>query len=104
MAGIDSDAEEKGCLLVNTLLETPPEESEITRRAADGLRYVERRFVELLDTAKADGSLPPGFDSEGRARLLMTGIFGLRVYAKMAPPQGALQNTAEQLLKTLEQH
>lgn len=46
------DPEERGCLPVNTLLETPIEEREITQRAAGALTCVERAFADVLDEAK----------------------------------------------------
>ena len=101
LAGITGDNDQRGCLLVNTLLETPPKETEIIRRATEGLRYMEQRFRELLDTAKAEGSLPPDYDSEAQASLLMMGIFGLRVYARMEPSRQRLQNIIGQLLEVV---
>jgi len=98
---ITSDEDQKGCLLVNTLLETPPEETEIIRIAAEGLRHVEQRFRELLDTAKAEGTLPPDYDSEGKASLLMAGIFGLRIYVRMRPSKERLRNLIGQLLEVV---
>jgi TetR/AcrR family transcriptional repressor of nem operon len=97
-----NDPQEKGCLLVNTLLETPPEEREIARRAAAALGYVERTFVEVLEEAKQAGELSPDADTPALAKLLITGIFGLRVYARMQAPSGTLSAIAETLLATLK--
>ena len=47
------DPEGKGCLLVNTLLETPPEDEEINQRASQALGYVEQCFREVLAEAQA---------------------------------------------------
>jgi TetR/AcrR family transcriptional repressor of nem operon len=96
-----SDPEEKGCLLVNTLLETPTEEREITQRAAGALAYVEGAFADVLEEAKRSGELPPDADAGALAKMLMTGIFGLRVYAKMQLSQGTLASIAETILSTL---
>lgn len=98
------DPEEKGCLLVNTLLETPIEEREITQRAAGALACVERAFADVLDEAKRSGELPPEADAGALAEMLMTGIFGLRVYAKMQPSRGTLAGITETLLSTLHCH
>ncbi|HEY9147485.1 MAG TPA: TetR/AcrR family transcriptional regulator, partial [Gammaproteobacteria bacterium] len=65
------DPQEKGCLLVNTLLETPAEDREILQRAATALGYVEKTFVEVLEEAKRAGDLAADWDSEAQARLLM---------------------------------
>jgi TetR/AcrR family transcriptional repressor of nem operon len=45
------DPQRKGCLLVNTLLETPAEDTEITHHAAKALHDVERTLMEVLKEA-----------------------------------------------------
>lgn len=96
------DQQQKGCLLVNTLLETPAEDSEITLHAAKALRYVEQAFIEVLEEAKKRGDLDSGLDSTAQARLLMTGIFGLRVYAKMDRQKKTLRSIVDRLLVSLD--
>ena len=99
---ITRDAHDKGCLLVNTLLETPAEDVELTTRVAEALSYVENSFAGVLEEAKRRGDLAPEFDSESGAKLLMTGIFGIRVYAKMRTPPEVLHGIIKALLSSLE--
>lgn len=96
------DPQQKGCLLVNTLLETPAEDSEITLHATKALRYVEQAFIEVLEEAKERGDLHNGLDSTAQARLLMAGIFGLRVYSKMDRQKKTLRSIVDRLLVSLE--
>lgn len=84
--GSAHDPENRGCLLINTLIEAPADEPELRRRAGEALKYVERRFFEVLAEGQNDGSIQTATPPERQARLLMTGIFGLRVYARM--PEG----------------
>lgn len=84
----DSNRESRGCLLINTLIEAPAAEPELRRRAGEALGYVEGRFADVLREGQADGSIRATAPPERLARLLMTGIFGLRVYARM--PEGQL--------------
>lgn len=95
------DPEGRGCLLVNTLLETPPEDDEILQRATRALAYVEQGFREVLAEAQERGELASGKDPNSLARLLMTGIFGLRVYNKMQPQRQELDGIVDSLLSTL---
>ena len=95
------DPEGKGCLLVNTLLETPPEDEEINQRASQALSYVEHRFHEVLAEAQARGEVDSGKDSATLARLLMTGIFGLRVYHRMRPQREELDAIVDSLLSSM---
>lgn len=104
LAEQDRDRQQKGCLLVNTLLEMPAEDAEVRDRAAGALAYVEDTFAEVLEDARCAGELPGDADPGTLAKLLMTGIFGLRVYAKTQPPPGTLAAIAKNLLRVLEQH
>lgn len=86
LEGAAQDRENRGCLLVNTLLEAPAEEPELRRRAGEALQLVERRFAALIAEGQTDGSIRGGQTPTALARLLMTGIFGMRVYTRM--PEG----------------
>lgn len=77
------DREKKGCLLINTLVETPPDEIEINRRVIRMLNFVEKSLYFVLEEAAADGSLPPQRKPAVLAKVLVNGIFGLRVNSKM---------------------
>lgn len=97
-----ADKERKGCLLVNTLLETPAKDDEINRRASRMLRTVEDKFRDVLDEAIADGSLPPGKEPALLAKVLVNGIFGLRVYSKMHGGARDIPHIVAGLLSFLE--
>ncbi len=96
-----SDPEEKGCLLVNTLLEVPAEDEEINQRVIQALEYVEQSFRQVLTEALERGELASGKDPSTLARLLMTGIFGLRVYNKMQPQREELDDIVDSLLSVV---
>lgn len=95
------DRERKGCLLVKTLLEVPADEADITQRAAAGLQYVETAFAEVIEEARQAGELAPDIDPKAHARLLMTAIFGLRVYAKYQAKPKTLKQIVDDLLMHL---
>ncbi|MBL3528679.1 MAG: TetR/AcrR family transcriptional regulator [gamma proteobacterium endosymbiont of Lamellibrachia anaximandri] len=96
-----ADPEGKGCLLVNTLLEVPAEDEEISQRVIQALGYVEQRFRQVLTEALEQGELASGKDPSTLARLLMTGIFGLRVYNKMQPQREELNDIVDSLLSVV---
>jgi TetR/AcrR family transcriptional repressor of nem operon len=95
------DPDVKGCMLVNTLLEIPADDEEIIRRVARMFREVEREFRGVLEEAAANGDLSPDKDPKALARLLLTGIYGLRVYNKTRPDAGAMKSIVDQLLSVL---
>ncbi len=96
-----ADPEGKGCLLVNTLLEVPAEDEEINQRVIQALEYVEKRFCQVLTEALERGELASGKDPSTLARLLMTGIFGLRVYNKMHPQREEMDDIVDSLLSVV---
>ena len=84
-------------------VETPAEDVELTARVTEALGYVESGFIELLEEAKDSGALPEDFNSAAQAKLLMTGIFGLRVYARMRTPHEVLRGIVISLLSPLKE-
>jgi len=97
LEGTESDPDNKGCLLVNTLLEAPVDEPELRQRAGEALQYVEHRFGSVLAEGQGEGTIRPTTRPQDQARLLMTGIFGMRVYSRM--PEG--RSHAREIVKDL---
>jgi TetR/AcrR family transcriptional repressor of nem operon len=88
-----------GCLLVNTLLETPVDDSELRKCIAAMFRR-----LEVLVEAAACGELDAGKDPAIQAKLLINNIFGLRVYAKLQPSGPAMREMVDDLLSSLQPH
>ncbi|NIR59359.1 MAG: TetR family transcriptional regulator [Gammaproteobacteria bacterium] len=96
------DRDMKGCLLVNTLLEVPPEDEQIRRRVAEMFAQIEERLRGVLDQARTRGELAEDKDPAALARLLVTGIYGLRVYNRTRPGEAALKEIVDSLLRAVE--
>jgi TetR/AcrR family transcriptional repressor of nem operon len=95
------DGEMKGCLLVNTLLETPSDDAEINQRVAAMLLRIEREFCRVLQQAKDNGELAADKNPQALAQFLMAGIFGLRVYNRMQADAYAMRDIVDNLLSVL---
>ena len=95
------DDEAKGCLLVNTLLEIPPDDAEISQRVSEMLLHIEGRFCQLLLQAQNDGELAKDRNPETLASLLITGIFGLRIYDRVQSNPEAKKAVVDALLSVL---
>lgn len=95
------DREAKGCLLVNTLLEIPADDAVVIRHVGKMFRYVEGEFRRVLEEARARGDLDAAKDPEALARLLVAGIYGLRVYNRTRPGKKALTSIVDGLLSAL---
>ena len=92
----------KGCLVINTLLQVPASDMEISQQVTSIISKLERAFLVLLQEAKHSGELHETADPETIASLLLAGIFGLRVYNKMQPDLVKLQRVINTLLKILD--
>jgi len=96
------DNDRKSCLLVNTLLEIPPEDKEINKQVRDMFLKIENEFSKILVEAQDKGDLGIKENPQVLAKMLMSGIFGLQVYNRMQPDQKDLENIVENLLSTLK--
>ncbi|TDY00561.1 TetR/AcrR family transcriptional regulator [Thiohalophilus thiocyanatoxydans] len=95
------DSDNKGCLLVNTLLETPADDTEINRRVSDMFAEVEAEFARVLREAQSRGELDASRDPAALARLLVAGIYGLRVYHKTRPDAEKVHEIIDNLFYAL---
>jgi len=98
----NEDKELKSCLLVNTLLEMPPDDSEINQRVTEMFTKIESEFSEVLKMARENGTLIAGGRPEAMAKMLMSGIFGLQVYNRMKPDEEGLAQIVNNLLANIE--
>ncbi|MDT8382777.1 MAG: TetR family transcriptional regulator C-terminal domain-containing protein [Gammaproteobacteria bacterium] len=96
-----ADADSKGCLLVNTLLEMPAEDAEINQRVCAMFTEVEAEFERVLREARDRGELAADRDPVALARLLIVGIYGLRVYHKTRPGAACLHEIVDGLFTAL---
>jgi len=97
-----ADPDRKGCLLVNTLLEMPAEDSEINRRVSTMFAEVETEFEHVLREAQSRGELSRDKDPASLSRMLVAGIYGLRVYHKTRPDAKILREIIDNLFVALE--
>ena len=96
-----SDPEARGCLLVNTLLETPTRDDEINRRLNEMFEDIEAQFAAVLEEARRQGSLRSDSEPQALARFLVTVVYGLRVYNRRHPGLARLREIAKQSLAAL---
>lgn len=97
----DCSARSKGCLLVNTLIETPVEDHEVQQLVAAMFDRIKLEFIHILDKAQNAGDISRHQDAEELARMLVTGIYGLRLYSKTDQNRENLRSTARNFLKVL---
>lgn len=94
--------EEKGCLMVSTLVETRTDDAEINRAASNGLLQLEDALHAALVEAIEQGMLQKDRNPRTIAKLIMTTSFGLRVYSRISRDKVEIQAISDQMLSMLD--
>jgi TetR/AcrR family transcriptional repressor of nem operon len=96
------EGDRRGCLLVNTALDTAPHDPELGAEVAARLGEIEAFFRRAIAAAQTDGSVPRDRDSGDLARLLLGVTLGLRVLARSMPERELLEGVAGPALALLD--
>lgn len=85
-----ADAHKRGCLTVNSLLETAQHDEDIADRLCDYNQRLRDGFAALIADAQADGSIDSRHDPRHVAMFLINNIWGLRVMCKSKPDKASM--------------
>ncbi|RUM34849.1 MAG: hypothetical protein DSY50_05800 [Desulfobulbus sp.] len=96
------EQEQRGCFLVNTVLELSPENGRINKAVKTHFKKMEAVIRRSLDNARKAGELASGKSPEILARYLMVNLWGLQVFAKTHPDREIIGGVIEQILAGLE--
>ena len=97
------DPHNKGCMMVNTLLEVPLDDEEVNNRLGAMFKSVEGRLEEVIKEAQELGQISEDKDPKVLAQTLLLGMHGLRVLCKSRPDRKVLQKTSDNLLTVLKE-
>lgn len=96
------EGDRRGCLLVNTALDTAPHDPELAAEVAARLGEIEAFFRRAIKAAQLDGSVPRDRDPADLARLLLGVTLGIRVLARSNPQRELLEGVARPALALLD--
>ncbi|BBB30530.1 TetR/AcrR family transcriptional regulator [Neptunomonas japonica] len=99
---IECDEIGRGCLMVNTLLELATEDDDIRIKITEYLNRIEHYFYLSLENARLQGEIKSDTDCDSLAKMLMTGIWGLRVMSTTRPDPVIYTGIIGHLLASLE--
>lgn len=80
-----TDADHKGCMLVNAALEVAPHDAGFQQCVAEALQQIELFFFTCIAAGKADGSIRSPIGADDLARTLLGVLMGVRVLARVRP-------------------
>ncbi len=96
------DAQRRGCLLVNTVLDGAPMSEAAREVARARLGEIEVFFAQRLRQAVAMGLLAPDTDTDGRASALLGAVLAVRVLARLDDDATRMQAVVTQALAGLQ--
>lgn len=82
VAHTSNSGSNNGCLLINTLLEAAEGDQEISAIINQTFTQLEAGFAQVLKLAQQQGAISANKKPEDLAKLLIVGMFGLRIYSK----------------------
>ncbi len=91
-------ADDKGCLMVNTIAELVPHDAEVQGIAHDGQAFIETSLTEILRQGQQRGEVRPNATPQAQARLLVSVLNGMRIVAKANPDPQLLRDVVETAL------
>jgi TetR/AcrR family transcriptional repressor of nem operon len=86
-----TDKKRRGCMLVNSTLESAPEDREFRRIVATFLSDVESFFQRCAAGGQREGTIADSHTADDLARLLLGVLLGIRVLARVRPERELLE-------------
>jgi TetR/AcrR family transcriptional repressor of nem operon len=96
------DAQRRGCLVTNSVVELAPHDSEAAGRAASCLEQMEAVFLDALVRAREQGELSERHEPEALARFLISSYQGMRVMSKIHKGQSSLGDIVHVVIASLD--
>lgn len=97
-----SDADCKGCMLVNAALEMAPRDPELREAVSIALNRIEAFFLCCILKGQADGSISAKISAEDTAKNLLGILMGIRVLARVRPERELFNGIVRTGLKQIE--
>lgn len=96
-----SDADHRGCMLVNSALEVAPHDPEFQVIVAEVLSTVESFFRRCILAGQQSGEIPDVHTAEDLAQMLLGIHLGIRVLARSRPERALLEGMVRPALALL---
>lgn len=95
------DADARGCLAVNALLEMAHHDEDVVSNLQQGNERLRKKLEGLLDAAKANGELDNSADTVQLSAFLLNNLWGMRVLCKSRPTAAALDGIVNGVLSAI---
>jgi TetR/AcrR family transcriptional regulator, transcriptional repressor for nem operon len=93
---------QRGCLIIDTALEIPPDDRELCLIVAGYLTEIETFLRGRVECAKAAGEVPANIDAQDAARLFLGAVLGVFGAARTRPDRALLEGIIRPALSLLD--
>jgi TetR/AcrR family transcriptional repressor of nem operon len=97
-----NDRQRRGCLLVNSALESAPHDEELRQIVATFMGEMESFFLRCVASGQRDKTIPKAQSAEDLARLLLNVLLGIRVLARVRPDRKLLEGLVRPVFALLD--
>ena len=97
-----TDPQQRGCFIVNSAMDVPPDATELRAAVCGYLTEIEGFFRGRLEAALALGEIPATIAPEPVGRLFFAVMLGIRVAARARPERALLEDMARPALALLD--
>ncbi|MGH8227503.1 MAG: TetR/AcrR family transcriptional regulator [Steroidobacteraceae bacterium] len=97
-----SDAERKGCMVVNSALELAPHDAEFRDIISDVLVRIEGFFLKCIKAGQTDGTITCSVPARSLAHHLLAVLMGVRVLARVRPGKAVLEGAIRPAIALLD--
>ena len=97
-----ADKQRRGCMLVNSAIESAPHDSKFFDIVAIFLDEVERFFFRCVSNGQKDGTVTRAYSAEDLSRSLLGALLGIRVLARVRPERKLLEGLLRPIFGLLD--
>lgn len=97
-----TDAQRKGCMLVNAALDTAPRDPALRKSVGGALKRIEDFFRESVAAGQANGTIARAEPAQDIAQHLLGLLMGIRVLARVRPEKALLESIVASALRLLD--
>jgi TetR/AcrR family transcriptional regulator, transcriptional repressor for nem operon len=97
-----SDKQRRGCMLVNSAIESAPHDEKFFDIVAIFLDEVEKFFFRCVSNGQKDGSITKAHSAEDLSKSLLSVLLGMRVLARVKPERKLLEGLLQPIFGLLD--
>ena len=97
-----TDKRRRGCLLVNSAIESAPHDPQFLKIVATFLKEVETFFLRCVSKGQKDGTISRAYSAADLSKSLLGILLGIRVLARVRPEQKLLEGLVRPVFGLLD--